>query len=146
MAYTTRHVTLRWYFERKCRCQSTFILVFKNIMWHFGFEVQLKWNLSNIHSGYIGPKKMHNVDCFHFVFVNKWDMFLFLRVKISVHAQMYGSTWGQNTCLKIGVTVEIVRFYLTSFIKCQMYFNDVHNLFLMRFTHIIIIIGWTHIS
>ena len=41
MTHTTRHVTLRWNFKRKCRSyQLTFIFVFENVMWHFGFEVE----------------------------------------------------------------------------------------------------------
>ena len=40
MARTTRHVTLRWHFKRKYRCELTFIFVFKNVMWHFRFEVK----------------------------------------------------------------------------------------------------------
>jgi hypothetical protein len=39
MTHTTRHVTLNWHFKRKCRCWLTFIFVFKNITWHFRFEV-----------------------------------------------------------------------------------------------------------
>jgi hypothetical protein len=37
---TTRYVTLRWHFTRTCWCQSTFIFVFENVTWHFGFEVE----------------------------------------------------------------------------------------------------------
>jgi hypothetical protein len=37
---TSRHVTFRWSFRRKCRCQFKFIFVLGNIRWHFEFEVQ----------------------------------------------------------------------------------------------------------
>ena len=40
MTYTTRHVTLKWHSRRKCRCQSTFNIVYESITWHFGFEVE----------------------------------------------------------------------------------------------------------
>ena len=40
MTRTTKHVTLRWHCRRKCRCQLTFIFVFENVTWHFGFEVE----------------------------------------------------------------------------------------------------------
>ena len=53
MTRTTRHVTLRWHFRRKCRCLLTYIFVFENITWHFEFEVECQWNLSNIHRGHL---------------------------------------------------------------------------------------------
>ena len=31
---------LRWHFGIKCGCHLTFIFVFKNVTWHFGFEVE----------------------------------------------------------------------------------------------------------
>ena len=37
---TTRHVTSRWHFRRKSRCQSTFIFALENVTWHFGFDVE----------------------------------------------------------------------------------------------------------
>ena len=40
---------LRWNLRMKCICQLTFILVFENVTWHFGFEVECQINLSNIH-------------------------------------------------------------------------------------------------
>ena len=49
MTQTTRHVTLRWHFRRKCGCQLKFIFVFENVTWHFGFEIKCHMNLSNIH-------------------------------------------------------------------------------------------------
>ena len=45
------HVMSRWYFIRKyilLNWQS--IVFFYNITWHFGFEVKIKWNFSNIHT------------------------------------------------------------------------------------------------
>ena len=40
MTRTTRHVTLRWHLERKCRCQVTFNFKKQNVTWQFGFEVE----------------------------------------------------------------------------------------------------------
>jgi hypothetical protein len=45
MTRATKHVTLRWHCRRKCRCQLTFVFVFENVTWHFGFggERQMKF-------------------------------------------------------------------------------------------------------
>ena len=40
MTRPTRDVTLRWHFKIKCRCHLTFIFVFENVTWHFGFEFE----------------------------------------------------------------------------------------------------------
>ena len=37
-----RKPKLRWQFGIKCRCQLTFTFVFKNVTWHFGFEVECR--------------------------------------------------------------------------------------------------------
>ena len=40
MTRTNKHMTLRWHFKRKCRCQLTFVFVFNIVTWHVGFEVE----------------------------------------------------------------------------------------------------------
>jgi hypothetical protein len=51
MTRTTRHVTLRWHFGRKCRWQLTFILCFlKTSRDTLDLKLTVKWNLSNIHT------------------------------------------------------------------------------------------------
>ena len=44
LSQITKGVTLRWHFRRKCRCQLTFIIVFKNVMRHVGSEVERQLN------------------------------------------------------------------------------------------------------
>jgi hypothetical protein len=50
MTCTTRHVTLRLPFRRKCRCQLTFFIFFENITWHFGFEVECQMKFVKYHT------------------------------------------------------------------------------------------------
>ena len=47
MIHTTRHVTLKWHFRRKCRCRLTFIFVFKNITCPSIYNLNNKWNFTN---------------------------------------------------------------------------------------------------
>ena len=56
MSCITRHVTLRWHFRRRCRCQLTLVFVSENDTWHFGLEVerQMKFVKHTNWSPYIG--------------------------------------------------------------------------------------------
>ena len=48
--------------KRKYRCQLTFIFVFENVTWHFGFEVECSIkNLSNIHIDHCDHTKSEKI-------------------------------------------------------------------------------------
>ena len=77
MTHTTRHVTSRWQFRRKCRCQLTFIIVFEISCDTLDFKLNVKWNMSNMHiDSVLGGGGLYFQEC------------LVLRASQEVHIQL----------------------------------------------------------
>jgi hypothetical protein len=99
---------LRWHFGRKCRYQLTFIFVFENVMWHFGFEVECQMKV---------VKHTHYLRVIHSSTLHAWTRSMQTSWIQWMRTTTYIWTgWVISIC---EVSIDVWDFFFTRHTTCQ---------------------------